>query len=916
MLLTFSLAANALTWTDPATGIKWTYTKLTDGTASIGGGKSTSPAVPKATTGDLVVPAKINNLDVTQMKAYAFYGCTGLTSITFTNNIAVPSNASYIFYNCTETTAINLEKIDVSKAADLSNFFNNCLKLDNISGVSNWNVSSATNISNMLRRCNSLVNLQGLENWDVSNVTNMFCFVIDCQTLSDISALRNWNTSSVTNMNNAFAYLKSIINLEDLESWDVSNVRSMSYMFSDCTSLSDLSSIANWNTENVTSMEGMFEGCTALTSPNIQGNFKLAEACDKMFYGCSNMTSLNGLQNCDASGVNTMEYMFRDCSKLADVTALANWNTSSVTNMARMFLNCVSLTNMSGVENWNTGNVTSMASMFKGCSNVEDLSAVNNWDISKVETISEMFNMCSKLKTIDLSQWDISSVKYANLLFNSCTSITSTDQLGIKDWDVSTITGNIQSMFSYSGLVEVDLPDWKFSVYEYGMPYMFYNCRSLKTVNISNWDFSNARLGCWDLFYGCTNLEYVDISNVKGINSSTGSSWSNWFSNCNSLKRISKIPGGLIENCSGLFAACNSLEEITLPSEITKIRQQFLYNISPLTEVTIPANVTEIERLAFVNPNIKSVYCMATTPPTITTQTFNDGSSLYKDKTLYVKTSALEAYRNDPEWSKFGTITDQIPFTIAAGKQYSTLAVDFDADFSETEGVAPYVAAKYYEGRTAAAKVATAYQRAGMPAKAKAAANDNTIRTIVVAQFTDKYIPSRTGDDNFTFHGALIYGKPGTYYYKMGERDYASGNQVTEDWENNYMMPAYETWQLSPTYMQEPENWMCYPKNDSYNFVLKDGRFKYIDNQGSIPRHKAWLSLPAEIVSGTYQEAGAKMAITFEDGDTGDTETTGITFITEQKDRDGNVTYNLAGQQVDDAYKGMVIRNGKTFIKK
>ena len=633
-----------------------------------------------------------------------------------------------------------------------------------------------------------------------------------------------------------------------------------------------------------------------------------------MFDGCNNMTSLNGLQNCDASGVNTMEFMFRDCSKLTDVTALADWNVANATIMTSMFLNCSSLTNMSGLENWNVGNVTNIGGMFKDCTSLEDLSAINNWDISSVTYMSNLFYNCTSLKTIDLSAWDLPNGVWAEALFYNCKSITSTDQIGVKNWDVSNIT-NMQYMFNNSGLVEVNLPDWKFGN-GYGIISLFSGCKNLKTANISNWDFTGTTgTGCWNLFYGCSNLEYVDISNIK-FPSSTTSPWSDWFYGCNSLKRISKIPGWLIENCSGLFAACNSLEEITLPSEITKIRQSFLYNISPLTEVTIPANVTDIETLAFVNPNIKSVYCMATTPPTITTRTFNDGSSLDKDKTLYVKTSALEAYRNDPEWSKFGTITDQIPFTIAAGKQYSTLAVDFDADFSETEGIAPYVAAKYYEGRTAAAKVATAYQRAGMPAKAKAAADDNTIRTIVVAQFTDKYIPSRTGDDNFTFHGALIYGKPGTYYYKMGERDYASGNQVTEDWENNFMMPAYETWQLSPTYMQEPENWMCYPKNDSYNFVLKDGRFKYIDNQGSIPRHKAWLSLPAEIVSGTYQEAGAKMTITFEDDDINNSETNGITFITEQKDKDGNVTYNLAGQQVDDAYKGMVIRNGKTFIKK
>ena len=414
------------------------------------------------------------------------------------------------------------------------------------------------------------------------------------------------------------------------------------------------------------------------------------------------------------------------------------------------------------------------------------------------------------------------------------------------------------------------------------------------------------------MFQGCSSIEAIDLQNWDATSLETAEEV---FSGCTKLKRIN-LPHNLKVLNYRFFLNCGSIEEITLPSTLTKIEDYSMTDLYKLTQITFPSNVGEIgESLPVNSNNLKEIFCMATTPPALSTRAFTTTTGKI-NKTLYVKTSALEAYQADPQWSRFAVITDQIPFTIAEGKQFSTLSLDFDADFSDTEGIAPYYAASYYEGRTAAAKVAAAYQRAGMPAKAKAAQGDNTIRTVVIAQFSDKYIPSRTGADNFTFHGALIYGKPGTYYYKMGERDYASNNQVTEDWENNYMMPAYETWQLSGTYEQEPQNWMQYPKEDSYNFVLKDGKFKYIDNPGSIARHKAWLSLPKSIVSGTYYEAGAKMSMTFEDDDLNNSETNGITFITEQKDRDGNVTYNLAGQQVDDAYKGMVIRNGKTFIKK
>ena len=64
MLLGMAHSAFADTWTDPSTGITWTYTVLDDGTAALGGGTSSTPAVPASTTGDLTVPAQINGLDV------------------------------------------------------------------------------------------------------------------------------------------------------------------------------------------------------------------------------------------------------------------------------------------------------------------------------------------------------------------------------------------------------------------------------------------------------------------------------------------------------------------------------------------------------------------------------------------------------------------------------------------------------------------------------------------------------------------------------------------------------------------------------------------------------------------------------------------------------------------------------------
>ena len=864
LLLTVNLSAQTLIYEDPS-GVKWNYTVLDDGTVKLGGNTYSTAALwnPYYTTGDVIVPTEIDNKPVSCIQS--FYN-SNITTITFTKPI---------------------------KVVDGYMFFSNCKKLEKVNGLNFLNVSEVTDMNRMFGDCKMLKTLEGVENWDVSNVTDFGQMCSYCESLQSIDALANWDVTGITSeMNRNYTSPKGFY-----------------YMFSNCSSLTDLTPLANWDVSNNTTMFGMFSNCTGIES-------------------------LEGLENWDVSHVTTMYTTFNYCQKLNNISALQNWNTGKVTNMCKMFYHCSALSDLKPLVNWNVSSVNGdyggynngFAYMFYECSSIQNLQGLENWDINA--NVFHMFYANTSLTEASaIANWDVSDVYDFRSMFRGCKNLTDVSALNI--WNMAHAVW-LSSMFEEcDNLVEVSLPDWKFEINGAGktsddisyngvqIDGIFENCDNLKRVNLANWNLSGIKRG-YEMFNYCKNLEYVDLSNVTGGEYSTEvgiSVWESVFNRCTSLKRLSLPP--VMFRGTALLSNCTALEEITIPSGVTELQRYAIgcYD-APISEITLPANITKIQSSSLYCYNLKSVYCMATTPPSWVGSPFYENNNNLSTMTLYVKTSALEAYRTDPNWSKFGTITDQIPFTIAAGKQYSTLAVDFDADFSETEGIAPYVAAKYYEGRTAAAKVASAYQRAGMPAKAKAAADDNTIRTIVVAQFTDKYIPSRTGDDNFTFHGALIYGKPGTYYYKMGERDYASGNQVTEDWENNYMMPAYETWQLSPTYMQEPENWMCYPKNDSYNFVLKDGRFKYIDNQGSIPRHKAWLSLPSEIVSGTYQEAGAKMAITFEDGDTGNTETTGITFITEQKDRDGNVTYNLAGQQVDDAYKGMVIRNGKTFIKK
>ena len=87
-------------------GILWTYT-VTDGEVSIGTGRYAGDrAVSPSTSGAVTVPSKLGGYPVTAIADYAFYGCTGLTSV------KVPSGVRrigrYAFSGCLQLATLTL----------------------------------------------------------------------------------------------------------------------------------------------------------------------------------------------------------------------------------------------------------------------------------------------------------------------------------------------------------------------------------------------------------------------------------------------------------------------------------------------------------------------------------------------------------------------------------------------------------------------------------------------------------------------------------------------------------------------------------------------------------------------------------------------------------------------------------------
>ena len=144
--------------------------------------------------------------------------------------------------------------------------------------------------------------------------------------------------------------------------------------------------------------------------------------CHLWFYGCKNLTTIEGIEYLNTENVTSMSLMFSGCSALTTLN-LSNFDTQSVTNMTGMFSDCRALTTLD-VSNFNTQNVTDMSFMFFNCSAITTLD-IANFDTKNVTDMSYMFYNCSALKTLDVSNFDTQNVTDMSWMFYNNSALTT-----------------------------------------------------------------------------------------------------------------------------------------------------------------------------------------------------------------------------------------------------------------------------------------------------------------------------------------------------------------------------------------------------------------------------------------------------------------------------------------------------------
>ncbi len=308
--------------------------------------------------------------------------------------------------------------------------------------------------------------------------------------------------------------------------------------------------------------------------------------------------------------------------------------TYSVTSIGdEAFFNCTGLTSVS-IPN----SVKSIgSSAFEYCSGLSSITIPNS-----VTSIGNWaFYDCKGLTSIKVQE---GNTKYDSR--NNCNAIieTATNTLvtGCKN---TIIPNNVTSIgggafWGCSGLTSVTIPNSVTSI----VSSAFHGCSGLTSITIPN---SVTSIGSY-AFESCSGLTSVTMgSGVTSIGEKA-------FYKCSGLSSVT-MGSGVTSIGDFAFYDCYRLSSITIPNSVTSIGGAAFFNCTGLTSVTIPNSVKSIGSQAFKACGLTSVYSYIEEPKS-TTGAFD--SFNYTNATLYIPYGTKNKYLATNGWKNFTKIVE------------------------------------------------------------------------------------------------------------------------------------------------------------------------------------------------------------------------------------------------------------------
>ena len=500
--------------TETVNGITWTYT-VSNGEASLGGGSSSSRAVPTSTTDAITIPSKLGGYRVTSIGDYAFYYYSWLTSVTIPDSVT--SIGAYAFMNCSGMTIMTIPN-SVTNIASYA--FHSCSGLTSVTipdSVTSIGSGAFAGCNNVLFDVDTIPGFILKDGW-VVGYTDELPMSVD---LTGVRGVADWvfNGCKIMSVNipNSVNYIgksafQSCINLMSIAI--PGSVKSIGdAAFSDCSGL--ISVRLSEGVENIGA--SAFRRCSMLTGMVIPQS--TTDIGDSAFSSCGSLSVVvlsEGVRNLGASA-------FNGCA-LTEVTM-----PNSITNIGgSAFSGCSRLSSVamgSGVER--IGDYA-----FQGCVALSEITVPDN-----VFYIGRgAFSGCSSLSSVMLPF--VGSNRGAGGLFGHVFYSRYGDYSSYGDYRV--VPASLRSVTITDETVVGSSA--------------FASCSMLTNITFSN----TLRQISVSSFSGCSGLSEFKIPD------SVETLGNNAFANCTGLKEM-VVPESVELIGRGVFSGCSNLEKVTLP---------------------------------------------------------------------------------------------------------------------------------------------------------------------------------------------------------------------------------------------------------------------------------------------------------------------------------------------------------------
>ena len=449
-----------------------------------------------------------------------FYGCVALSNLNLSGfKTGSVTEMRYLFSSCQSLESLDLSGFNTENVTSMESMFSQCSSLRSLD-LSSFNTSKVIDMHLMFFKCTNLESID-LSSFDTENLQRMAHMFSSCTKLAMLD-LSSFATPNMTSMLSAFQYCKNLKAIYVTSAFTTDKVTEGRTAFAGCVNL------PNYNPDK-TGVEMAHTGA---------GGYLTAATASWVRWDASTGTLSFHRSATKPAGDNILDLGYGNypnwdthAAEIKKVVFKAGFRDETHTTCANWFNGCTNLTSIEGIENLNTSNVKYMNEMFGQCSNLETLD-LSHFNTENVGNMSNMFNGCTKLHDLNISSFNTENVTNMYGMFYGCSSL---DSLDLSHFNTRYVR-NDQMNYMFNGCSSLSyLNVSNFTTDKPGMQLdgLFQGCSSLQTLDLSSFDISGAGSVNY-LFDGCSALQTIYVSDLFKIKYGVKSS--NMFRDCHLLK--------------------------------------------------------------------------------------------------------------------------------------------------------------------------------------------------------------------------------------------------------------------------------------------------------------------------------------------------------------------------------------------